>query len=344
MKLNNFKNKSILITGASGSIGSALIFNLFKNYNFKVIRAVSNDENGLFELTYNLSNSLKNFSTFMRSNKIRLIHGDIRNYERCLQVTSDIDIVIHAAAMKHVPICEYNPDEAINTNVLGTQNMLNASIKNKVEKFVLISTDKAANPQTIMGTTKLMAEKLTINANNFYIKKNFYCIRFGNIIGSRGSVLEIFKKQLYKGSNLTVTSSEMTRFFMDMNEAALGVLSSLNISRGGEIFIIKSMQAFKIVDLAKALISSLKNKSKIIYIGKKPGEKLHEELLTAEESKNAIENKKFIIINESYSYSDNIKFYLGKKLKNFNLLSSSTVKLLNKNEILEYLKKKINTN
>jgi FlaA1/EpsC-like NDP-sugar epimerase len=194
------------------------------------------------------------------------------------------------------------------------------------------------------SATKLMAEKLTINANNFYIKRNFYCIRFGNIIGSRGSVLEIFKKQLYKGSNLTVTSSEMTRFFMDMNEAALGVLSSLNISRGGEIFIIKSMQAFKIVDLAKALISSLKNKSKIIYIGKKPGEKLHEELLTAEESKNAIENKKFIIINESYSYSDNIKFYLGKKLKNFNLLSSSTVKLLNKNEILEYLKKKINTN
>lgn len=337
MKINNFKNKNILITGATGSVGSALVFSLIKNYNFKVIRAMSNDENGLFELTQKLKSYNPNLTELMLKNKIRLIHGDIRSAERCMHVTNDIDIVIHAAAMKHVPICEYNPDEAISTNVVGTQNILNACIKNKVEKFILISTDKATNPQTIMGTSKLMAEKLTLNSSDFSGNKNFYCIRFGNVIGSRGSVLEIFKNQILNNVDLTVTHKDMTRFFMDIDHAASQVLKSLEISRGGEIFAIKSMHSFRIIDLAKVIISFYKKKNKIKYIGERNNEKLLEELLTVEESQEAFENSQFIITNKKFSMKNNLKYYSAKKLANQSLLSSSTAKILNQKEIFKFL-------
>ena len=340
MKSNFFKNKKILVTGATGSVGSSIVFNLIRNFNFKVIRTMSNDENGLFEITQKLKNANYNLSSQMLKNKIRIIHADIRNYERCLQITNDIDIVIHAAAMKHVPICEYNPDEAIDTNVLGTQNVINASLKNKVKKFVLISTDKAANPQTIMGTSKLMAEKLTLNANEFSENKNFYCIRFGNVIGSRGSVLEVFKNQISNNYDLTVTEKNMTRFFMDIDHAANEVLKTLQLSRGGEIFVIKSMYSFKILDLAKVMVRYYKKKLKIRFIGERNNEKLYEELLSKEEREEAFENKKFIILNKNFKMIDNFKFYSAKKLSKYNSLSSNTVKLLNKKDIQDFLIKK----
>ena len=340
MKSNFFKNKKILVTGATGSVGSSIVFNLIRNFNFKVIRTMSNDENGLFEITQKLKNANYNLSSQMLKNKIRIIHADIRNYERCLQITNDIDIVIHAAAMKHVPICEYNPDEAIDTNVLGTQNVINASLKNKVKKFVLISTDKAANPQTIMGTSKLMAEKLTLNANEFSENKNFYCIRFGNVIGSRGSVLEVFKNQISNNYDLTVTEKNMTRFFMDIDHAANEVLKTLQLSRGGEIFVIKSMYSFKILDLTKVMVRYYKKKLKIRFIGERNNEKLYEELLSKEEREEAFENKKFIILNKNFKMIDNFKFYSAKKLSKYNSLSSNTVKLLNKKDIQDFLIKK----
>lgn len=340
MKSNFFKNKRILITGATGSVGSSIVFNLIKNFNFKVIRTMSNDENGLFEITQKLKNANLNLSSQMLKNKIRIIHADIRSYERCLQITNDIDIVIHAAAMKHVPICEYNPDEAIDTNVLGSQNIINASLKNKVKKFVLISTDKAANPQTIMGTSKLMAEKLTLNANEFSENKNFYCIRFGNVIGSRGSVLEVFKNQILNNYDLTVTEKNMTRFFMDIDHAANEVLKTLQVSRGGEIFAIKSMYSFKILDLANVMVRYYKKKLKIKFIGQRNNEKLYEELLSKEEREEAFENKQFVILNKNFKMSDNLKFYSAKKLSKYNSLSSNTVKLLNKKDIQDFLIKK----
>ena len=252
MKKNIFKNKKILITGATGSIGLALISEFIKNYNFKVLRAMSNDENGLFQLSQKIRSRNNSLHSTMKAKKIRLIHGDVRNYNRCLEATNDIDIVIHAAAMKHVPICEYNPNEAIETNINGTKNICKASIENKIEKFLFISSDKAVDPQTIMGTTKLVGEKIVLNANDIASikKKIFYCVRFGNVIGTRGSVIEIFKDQIINGKDLTVTDKKMTRFFMDIELAAKKIIKSFEICRGGEIFIIKAMKSFKILDLA----------------------------------------------------------------------------------------------
>jgi UDP-N-acetylglucosamine 4,6-dehydratase len=258
----NYFQKKILITGATGSIGSAVIFELLNNYRFKVVRAMSNDENSLFELGQKLNENQLSFNKFMQTKKVRLLHGDIRSYQRCLEVTRDINIVIHVAAMKHVSICEYNPLEAIMTNVQGTKNMCKASIVNKVEKFIFISTDKAVNPQTVMGSSKLKAEEVVLKSNNINSKKKpiFSCIRFGNILGSRGSVLQIFKRQIAANRNLNITDSRMTRFFIDIDFAVKQILESLKVSRGGEIFVINSMKSFKILDLAQALVSFYKKK------------------------------------------------------------------------------------
>jgi UDP-N-acetylglucosamine 4,6-dehydratase len=347
MKNNIFKNKKILITGATGSVGTALILELIKNYNFNVIRAMSNDENGLFGLKSIISQNADN------ANKaIRLLHGDIRSKERCIEMSKDIDVVIHAAAMKHVDICEYNSQETIATNVMGTENVVNACIKNNVKKFVLISTDKAVNPNTIMGTSKLMAEKIVINANyssyskikklfNSNVKNSFYVIRFGNVIGSRGSVLQIFKNQINRNSDLTVTDKDMTRFFMHLSDAAKKILQSLEIFSGGEIVAIKSMHSFKINDLAIALIRHYKKKSntnsKISYIGIKKNEKLFEELLTDQELINAVEIKDFFVVNENNDLHVNKKIYKGDKILDKKNLSSKSAKLLNQDEILKYL-------
>ena len=347
MKNRKFKNQKILITGATGSVGTSLILKLIKNYEFNVIRAMSNDENGLFLLKSIINKNSLSYGELANVKKIRLIHGDIRSKERCLEVTKNIDIVIHAAAMKHVDICEYNPQEAIATNVIGTENIVNASIKNSVKKFVFISTDKAVSPNTIMGTSKLMAEKIVINGNEVAsdVKKSFHIIRFGNVIGSRGSVLEVFNSQLKKNINLTVTHKDMTRFFMNLEDAAEKILKSLEICIGGEIVAIQSMNSFRIIDLAETLLKFYKKKnkimkSKITFIGIKKNEKLHEELLTYEEAKNAIKNKYFFIINDKFDIEQNKKIYKGDKIKDNKILSSKTVKLLNQNQILNYLTRK----
>ena len=187
---NIFKNKSILITGASGTIGNAL-FKLLMKMNCKIIRAMSNDENGLFQMSEEIFNSGKNmeinssntFTDRMLRQKVRILYGDVRDYKRCLSATKGIDIVIHAAAVKHVAICQINPIEATKTNVKGTRTLIKASIKNKVKKFLLISTDKVVDPTSIMGMSKLKAEKITIQAN-YHKNSNtkLSCIRFGNVI------------------------------------------------------------------------------------------------------------------------------------------------------------------
>ena len=344
MKKNIFKNKKILITGATGSVGSALIKEIIDNYEFKVIRAMSNDENGLFSLKSIIRKNLSTYGVITRKEKIRLLHGDVRNLKRCLEATKDIDIVIHAAAMKHVDICEYNPEETISTNILGTKNMVNASLKNKVSRFVFISTDKAVNPSTVMGKSKLDAENIVNKANNKDLKKTFHVIRFGNVIGSRGSVLEIFNKQIKSNQNLTITHKEMTRFFMNLDDTTKKILKSIEISRGGEIFAIQSMQSFKINDLAKVLIKYHKkrknNQSKISYIGIKKNEKLEERLLSDTEARNAVQTKDFFIVNNIFNIESNIKYYNGLKLSDKSVLKSSTIKLLNQKEIIKFLIKK----
>jgi|SaaInlStandDraft_2_1057019.scaffolds.fasta_scaffold84639_2 FlaA1/EpsC-like NDP-sugar epimerase len=272
-----FDNKTILITGGSGSIGSYLTESLLET-NCKSIRILSNNE-------YELYNLEKKFSY---SKKLRLFLGDIRDKNRLRVATEGVDIVFHAAALKHVPICEFNPFDAVQTNVIGTQNIIESSIQSNVEKFVFISTDKAASPLSTLGATKLLAERLTISAMAYrksLTKPIMYCIRFGNVIGTKGSVLELFLDQVKRGDPLTITNNEMTRFTMTKKDAINLILSTVEIAKGGEIFVLK-MKALKILDLAKSIISlysKIPKTHQIIETKIREGEKLHESLIANDE-------------------------------------------------------------
>lgn len=277
-----FYNKKVLVTGGSGSIGSGIVRLLLKK-KCNVIRVLSNDENGIYELSEKLNDINKKLTIKMMHDKIRYLIGDIRDLKRCIAATRDIDIVIHAAAMKHVPICEYNKNETFKTNVLGTRNLIKASLKNKVKKFLLISTDKAADPTTIMGKSKLQAEKYVILANK-HKKTAFAVIRFGNIIFSRGSVIFKFIKQIKLGRTLTVTNSNVSRFFVPIKTAVQGIFEGIKVMNGGEIFILKKMPAFKILDLAKAIKKIFKKNNKIRFMGLREGEKHYEKIIAKKEN------------------------------------------------------------
>jgi FlaA1/EpsC-like NDP-sugar epimerase len=253
---NIFANQTILITGGTGSIGSAIVKELLK-FNCKTIRVLGSDENGLHNLSLDLASlHNKNFMELMIKNKIRYFYGDITDLNRMISATEGVDYIIHAAALKHVPICEYNPFEATKTNVIGTENMIRASFYHKnIKKFILISTDKVVNPTTVLGTTKLLAEKIVINSNlnKGYRKIKLSVVRFGNVIGTRGSVLPKFITQLKNNENITLTNKITTRFFVTVEAAVKSVLTSFEIMKGGEIFIPKTINAIKISDLARAL-------------------------------------------------------------------------------------------
>ena len=336
MKKNLFHNKSILITGATGSIGSAITEEILK-YNCKVVRAMSNDEDGIYGLSETLTRKNVTLTMNMKKNKIRYLVGDIRDLVRCIDVCKNIDIVIHAAAMKHVPVCEYNPDEAEKTNVLGTKNMINAAIKCKVKKFLFISTDKAVNPSSWMGKTKLEAELEVLKSN--FIKRNkntlFSVIRFGNVIGSRGSVLPKFLTQIRLNKNLSVTDKKITRFFTTVDLAVKGVLDAVKIIQGGEKFVIHNMISLKIYDLAKALKKHFKYNKRIIIKGLRDGEKLYEELVTKNEMKKYfIKNNLIVIFNAKKIKKEKVSF--DKKIYSLN---SKKAELLNEGLILKFLKK-----
>jgi FlaA1/EpsC-like NDP-sugar epimerase len=336
MKNNLFHNKSILITGATGSIGSAITEEILK-YNCKVVRAMSNDEDGIYGLSEKLTRKNVTLTMNMKKNKIRYLVGDIRDFKRCINVCKNIDIVIHAAAMKHVPVCEYNPDEAKKTNVLGTKNMINAAIKCKVKKFLFVSTDKAVNPSSWMGKTKLKAESEVLKSN--FVKKNnntlFSVIRFGNVIGSRGSVLPKFLTQIRLNQSLSVTDKKITRFFITIDLAVKGVLDAIKIMQGNEKFIIYNMLSLKIYDLAKTLKKYFKYNKRIIIKGLRDGEKLYEELATKKEMQNYYIKKNLLIMFNS----KNIKKKNITSNEKIYSLSSKNAKLLNENLILKFLKK-----
>jgi len=288
-----FKNKKILVTGGTGSIGNELVRKLLE-FNPKVIRVLSNDENAQFDL----EQELKEYGNF------RFLVGDVRDKERLKMATEEVDIVFHAAALKHVPLCEYNPFEAIKTNVIGTQNLLEVTMDEEVEKLITISTDKAVNPVNVMGATKLLAERLTIAANYYrgLRKTVFSCVRFGNVLGSRGSVLQVFEKQIKNGGPLTVTSPNMMRFVMNIQKAVELVLKAAEMTKGEEIFIFK-MPALRVGTLAEVMIEKLAPKygyaprsieTKII--GKRKGEKLYEELMTEDEAANAYETEDMLVV------------------------------------------------
>lgn len=267
----SFLNSVILLTGGTGSFGQAFVKYLLSKSSFKgVIRIFSRDEFKQYQMQ----------SCYPDDLRLRFLIGDVRDIDRLNRAMQGVDIVIHAAALKHITVAEYNPFEVIKTNVLGSQNIIEASLNAGIKKAVLISSDKAVHPINLYGATKLAAEKIFIQGNVYSggQKSAFSVIRYGNVLGSRGSVIPLFLKQ--KGLNvLTVTNPDMTRFWITLPEAVKFVTSSIDKMQGNEIFIPK-LPSLKIIDLAKAIAP----RAKIKIIGMKQGEKLHEELIATEES------------------------------------------------------------
>ncbi|OGO58325.1 MAG: hypothetical protein A2025_02105 [Chloroflexi bacterium RBG_19FT_COMBO_47_15] len=328
--VNIFRGKNVLVTGGSGSIGSEVVKKMLQ-CEPKVVRVLSNDENCLF----NLEQELRCYSN------LRFLVGDVRDKERLQRAVENVDFVFHAAALKHVPLCEYNPFEAVKTNVLGTQNVIEAAMEEEVEKLITISTDKAVNPVNVMGATKLLAERLTTSANYYkgLRKTAFSCVRFGNVLDSRGSVMPSFRDQIRKGGPVTLTDPDMTRFVMTIPTAVDLVLKAAKIARGGEIFIFK-MPALRIGDLAKAMIGELApqygynpQSIKVQISGKRAGEKVYEELLTADEAMNASETEDMFIITPPGTNQD------SRRTSAREYRSDQDGILLNKEEIKEIFRK-----
>ncbi len=300
-KMNKiFKNKTILITGGTGSFGQKFVAYLLKNTNIKKIKIFSRDEQKQFQMQ----------KTF-KSNKLRFLIGDVRDYGRLNFAMKDTDFVIHAAALKHVEIAEYNPFEVVKTNIFGAQNVIDAAIENKVQKVIALSTDKASSPINLYGATKLTSDKLFISANNFKgnNKIRFSVVRYGNVMGSRGSVLPILLQQKRKNI-FTITDKKMTRFNITLEEGINFVIFSLNKMLGGEIFVPK-IKSYRITDVVLAL----SNNPKFKIIGIRSGEKLHEEMISSTDSINSVELKKCYVILPNSKYNKLTKRYYKKVYK-----------------------------
>lgn len=280
----NWSKQVILLTGGTGSFGRAFTERLLKKYHPKTIRIYSRDE---FK-QYQMQQEFKHPS-------LRFLIGDVRDSERLKRAMDGVTLVVHAAAMKQVVASEYNPTEAVKTNINGTVNVLNASIDAGVERIIGLITDKAVSPINLYGATKLCMEKLLIQGNSYVgkAKTKISCVRYGNVAGSRGSVIPLFVKQKQSGK-LTITHKDMTRFWITLSKAVDFVTYSLETMRGGEVFIPK-MPSFRISDLIQVVAP----KAKKIYTGIRPGEKLHEDLITSHESRNVREfNQHFVLLPE----------------------------------------------
>lgn len=311
------KNKTIFITGA-GSIGSAIIKKILE-YDIDSIRIFDNSEL-----------KLHNIEQLYRNNpKVKTMFGDIRDKARLATAMRGVDVVFHTAAMKHVSICENNPVDAVSTNVLGTQNLIDIAIQESCDKVVNISTDKAVDPCNVMGATKLLTERLVKSANEYKgkIDTSFTSIRFGNVIASSGSVIEIFMNQIKNGNPLTITDPDMERYMMSIDDAVDLILKSVSISKESDIFILK-MPKVRIIDLAKVI---MKDKNiDIEIIGRTKGEKLDEKLISNNEVENVYENDEmYVIVDEEFE-----DYY---KSKGFTKLSSIEDKILSIDEIEELL-------
>ena len=298
-----FNNKTILITGGTGSFGKKYTEILLKKYNPKKIIIYSRDELKQFEMAQIFNQSC-----------MRYFIGDVRDKERLNKAMKGVDFVIHAAALKQVPAAEYNPMEAIKTNIMGAQNVIDCAIENEVEKIIALSTDKAAAPINLYGATKLASDKLFIAANNLVgaNKTRFSVVRYGNVIGSRGSVVPFFAKLIKEGKKtLPITHPEMTRFLITLEEGVNFVLKNFERMQGGEIFVPK-IPSMKIVDMAKAMCPDCKFE----FIGIRPGEKLHEMMITRDDR--AIEFKDHYVIKPTINFSfkaDYLNNMLGEKGK-----------------------------
>jgi len=299
-KMKNFNEKSIFVTGSCGTIGVELIAQLLTNpkYNPKEVIGIDNNESALF-----FQDQL-----YLDDSRASFFVTDIRDRNELSNRMKGVDIVIHAAALKHVVLCERSPEQAVQTNINGVQNVIAAANLNDVEIVIFTSSDKAVNPTNVMGTTKLMGERLMTAANSSKRENDpiFASTRFGNVLGSSGSVIPIFRNQISNGGPVTLTDKNMTRFVMSVEEAVELVLNSVMEAKGGEVFVTK-MPVMKIEDLAIAMIEELApNEIEVTEIGSKPGEKLYEELMSDEETRRTIELDKFFSVLPAFRgiYSD----------------------------------------
>ncbi len=298
-----FDDKSILITGGTGSFGKRFIRFLLDNYAPKRLIVFSRDELKQFEMQQEFSHK-----------SLRYFIGDVRDKERLITATKNVDYVIHAAALKQVPAAEYNPNECIKTNIYGAQNVIDACIANSVDKVIALSTDKAANPVNLYGATKLASDKLFVAANNMAGADGprFAVVRYGNVVGSRGSVVPFYRKLLAQGcKKLPVTHNEMTRFWITLDEGVSFVIKNFARMQGGEIFVPK-IPSIRILDLVKAMSGS----DDYELIGIRPGEKLHEIMVPEEMAHHSIEfSDHFVIMPAITFFEENVNYAQNKLLE-----------------------------
>ncbi len=335
--MNNFyKDKKILLTGSAGTVGKEIVKQLV-SFGPAELRLMDNNETEMFFLMEAYGN--KNVFCFL---------GDVRDRDKLEKLSKDVDIIIHCAAFKHVYLSEYNPFDVVQTNIIGVENIIRAANTCNVKQLLFTSSDKAVNPTNVMGTSKLMGERLMTAASAVRNDSNtiFSSTRFGNVLGSRGSVVPLFMKQIKDGGPVTITDKEMTRFVMTIEEAARLVLESVLISKGGEVFVTK-MPVVRIPDLAEVMIKLLAPKYgytasdiKTVEIGMKAGEKLYEELMSDQEVSRSIELKDMFVVTPAFKalfrsikheYSDMVSSQIEKSY------ISENETALTKNEIEEYL-------
>ena len=316
-----FDGKTILITGGTGSLGRALTKRLL-DQNAKTVRIFSRNESKQIEME----------SEFNEDKRLRFFIGDIRDSERLFNALEDVDIVFHAAALKHVPKIEYNPFESIKTNVIGSQNVIDNSLKQNVQKVIAISTDKAVSPLNTYGATKLLMEKLFVSANNYLNREKyrtrFHAVRYGNVLGSSGSVIPKFIQQIKSNEKIRITDSEMTRFNITMDNALDLIINTSKIGKGSEIFIPK-LKAYNIMDVKSALFDLL-HETDYEVVGIRPGEKLHETLINEDEMRYTWKiNDMFMITNPHYELfnDENLETNYEKLEKENNLTSYSSDKV-----------------
>ncbi len=321
--------KSILITGGTGSFGQCFVEHVLKNHNPKRLVIFSRDELKQFEMSQRFPES--------KYPCIRYFIGDVRDRNRVERALADVDIVVHAAAMKHITAAEYNPTECIATNIAGAENVIHAAIANNVAKVIALSTDKAANPINLYGATKLCSDKLFVSANNLSgrHRTRFAVVRYGNVVGSRGSVIPFFKKLAQEGQSvLPLTHPEMTRFVIELQQGVNFVVQALGEMLGGEVFVPK-LPSIKVADLVPIIVPGGDHE----IVGIRPGEKLHEVMIPREEARNCVDMGDYYVIQPAHHWW-NVSAFLervrehGKKIdESFEYASDTNDRWLDEKEL-----------
>ena len=322
-----FDGKKILVTGGTGSLGRSLIKRLL-SYNADSIRIYSRNENQQVKMQSEFNDP-----------RLRFLIGDVRDLNRLTRAMEGIDIVFHAAALKHVPVVEYNPFEAVQTNILGSQNVINASLEENVEICVCIGTDKAVAPLNTYGATKLLMEKLFVTASNYLNpirhKTKFIAVRYGNVLASNGSVVPKIIEQIKSNKKITITDPNMTRFNITMNQALDLIERATTTGKGGEVFVPK-LPAYRVGDLKDILLDLFEGKNSTEIISVRTGEKFHESLLTIDELRNTYESEYDYILMEKSGSHKNHNYEKTSLNENY---SSDKVRLLTKDELKDILLK-----